>query len=309
MFYTYLIKNHTTNTFYYGVKYGKDADPKQFWIKYFTSSRYVKELIKQYGKDDFSFEIRKTGFTSRESALKWEHKVLRRMKVLERTDFINRDLGDENWHNKGGYKLSSESKLNQGMSKKNNKIINKNGTTIRIDKSELDLYLSDGWALGFAISPQSTKTGNVKVRKDGILLSIKPSELESYLSDGWIRGDGNKGSAGYTPASKGKLKVRKDGKIISISYDELESYLSAGWVRGDGNKSVEGRLPITDGVHKRYILKTEEIPEGWRIGQPVTKDQNPQQRIDVTCPHCGKIGKLVIMKRWHFDNCKKKELT
>jgi hypothetical protein len=27
-----------------------------------------------------------------------------------------------------------------------------------------------------------------------------------------------------------------------------------------------------------------------------------QQKIE--CPYCKKIGRLAIMKRWHFDNCK-----
>lgn len=29
------------------------------------------------------------------------------------------------------------------------------------------------------------------------------------------------------------------------------------------------------------------------------------QRPPVTCPHCGKVGHLNPMKRWHFDNCRK----
>ncbi len=29
-----------------------------------------------------------------------------------------------------------------------------------------------------------------------------------------------------------------------------------------------------------------------------------QFQIKITCPHCGKIGSEVNMKRWHFDNCK-----
>jgi hypothetical protein len=29
--------------------------------------------------------------------------------------------------------------------------------------------------------------------------------------------------------------------------------------------------------------------------------------LEVTCPHCGKLGKgIAIMKRWHFDNCRSK---
>lgn len=26
---------------------------------------------------------------------------------------------------------------------------------------------------------------------------------------------------------------------------------------------------------------------------------------EVKCPHCDKIGKSGVMRRWHFDNCKK----
>jgi hypothetical protein len=29
----------------------------------------------------------------------------------------------------------------------------------------------------------------------------------------------------------------------------------------------------------------------------------------VACPHCVKEGGIIPMKRWHFDNCKSKELT
>jgi hypothetical protein len=27
---------------------------------------------------------------------------------------------------------------------------------------------------------------------------------------------------------------------------------------------------------------------------------------DGECPHCGKVGKMFAMKRWHFDNCRLK---
>ena len=27
-------------------------------------------------------------------------------------------------------------------------------------------------------------------------------------------------------------------------------------------------------------------------------------KVKITCPHCGKVGGIAIMKRWHFDNCK-----
>lgn len=72
--YTYRVTNKTTGLMYYGVKYGKDANPRTFWIDYFTSSKYVKRLIDEYGVEDFICEIRRT-FDDVESAISWEKRV------------------------------------------------------------------------------------------------------------------------------------------------------------------------------------------------------------------------------------------
>jgi hypothetical protein len=92
MQYTYLLKHKPSGKFYYGVQYGEKSNPNNFWVRYFTSSDYVHELLEQDGKDAFEFEIRKT-FETTEQAQKWESKVLRRMKVDIREDFINRNPG------------------------------------------------------------------------------------------------------------------------------------------------------------------------------------------------------------------------
>ena len=86
--FTYLLKHVPTNRYYYGVKFEKGCYPNDFWTKYFTSSKKVKNLIKRYGKKSFIFEIRKT-FKTQKQARDWEHKVLRRMKVIYRNDFLN----------------------------------------------------------------------------------------------------------------------------------------------------------------------------------------------------------------------------
>lgn len=87
--YTYLIKCLVDNTFYYGVKYEKGCHPDDFFIKYETSSKEVKDKIKKYGKENFAFEIRKV-FSDSNKARLWENKVLRRMKVIQRNDFMNK---------------------------------------------------------------------------------------------------------------------------------------------------------------------------------------------------------------------------
>jgi NUMOD3 motif/Putative endonuclease segE, GIY-YIG domain len=86
--FTYLLKHIPTNKYYYGVRYRKGCHPKDLWKTYFTSSKKVKGLIKKYGKKSFIFEIRKI-FKTQQQALNWEHKVLKKMKVIHRNDFLN----------------------------------------------------------------------------------------------------------------------------------------------------------------------------------------------------------------------------
>lgn len=87
--YTYLLKHIPTNTNYYGCRYAEGCDPSEFWVKYKTSSTHVKRLIEEYGEDSFLFEIRKI-FDDKEKCREWEHKVLRRLNVVRRSDFINK---------------------------------------------------------------------------------------------------------------------------------------------------------------------------------------------------------------------------
>ena len=72
--YTYRIKFIPTGEYYYGVRFSKNCDPSDLWSTYFTSSKKVKNLIRKYGKDSFTTEIRKV-FETSEDAIKWEHRV------------------------------------------------------------------------------------------------------------------------------------------------------------------------------------------------------------------------------------------
>lgn len=50
---------------------------------------------------------------------------------------------------------------------------------------------------------------------------------------------------------------------------------------------------------KKKISESKIGKESWNKG---IKD------AEVECPHCLKIGGNSSMKRWHFNNCKKKDL-
>lgn len=75
---------------YYGVRYAKGCHPSDFWVTYFTSSKKVSEYRKIHGDPDV-IEIRKT-FTSDNKineSREFETKVLRRLQVHKRSDYLN----------------------------------------------------------------------------------------------------------------------------------------------------------------------------------------------------------------------------
>lgn len=84
-----------------------------------------------------------------------------------------------------------------------------------------------------------------------------------------------------------------------------------------------GRIPVTDGTTTKQLLTEDDVEDflqdnpSWRRGRAIAADSgflqvgkrkmqdgshNMLQKS--VCPHCGKEGNAVVMKRWHFDNCK-----
>lgn len=98
--YTYVIHHIPTGLNYYGVRYAKNCHPTDLWNKYFTSSKIVKSLIKEYGINSFTYKIRKT-FNSAEKAILWEEKVLRKLDVMDNDKWINLSIA-------GAVKMTAE---------------------------------------------------------------------------------------------------------------------------------------------------------------------------------------------------------
>lgn len=86
MSYVYFLKNKTTGLKYIGVQYSKKCDSRLFWVTYFTSSKQVKQLIKLFGKEDFSFKILKQ-FENKYDAIKYENKLLKI--ATKKHDYLN----------------------------------------------------------------------------------------------------------------------------------------------------------------------------------------------------------------------------
>jgi len=92
--YTYYITWSTTGMKYYGVRYAKDCHPNDLWKTYFTSSVNVAEYVKEHGNPDI-IQIRKifSGNNAVNKARIWEHRILRKMKVISRKDYLNESDG------------------------------------------------------------------------------------------------------------------------------------------------------------------------------------------------------------------------
>lgn len=100
--YTYLIGWKELDLWYYGVKYGKDADPNEFWKSYFTSSETVHKFIVNHGQPNV-IEIRKLFGDNPKKAIKWESTALRRLNVPGNKKFLNGHCAG------GGYNASLQS--------------------------------------------------------------------------------------------------------------------------------------------------------------------------------------------------------
>lgn len=125
--YCYLIGWSKLDTWYYGVEYANNsqrvANPANLWTTYFTSSKHVSNFIEEHGDPDV-IKVRKL-FTTREKAQLWECTVLRRLKVREKTNWLNVNPGGFGFavpvgeiHPCFGKKRSEESKTKQRETRK-----------------------------------------------------------------------------------------------------------------------------------------------------------------------------------------------
>lgn len=110
--YTYIITHLPTGKRYYGSRYSYQCKPTDLWVKYFTSSQTVCNLVKQDGVDAFSINIRKT-FTTVKECRSWESRFLHKINARSNDSWINAHNGDSDFYN-----ISTASELTrQRMSK------------------------------------------------------------------------------------------------------------------------------------------------------------------------------------------------
>ena len=136
------------------------------------------------------------------------------------------------------------------------------------------------------------------------------------------KSDGGEGTSGYkhTPEQREKNRQAKLGKA---PWNKGTKGIMIPWNRGVP-MSDEQRVKLSlakigkSGPRKGVKLSAETI-EKMRIAK-LGKKHKPesiekarlkklgQKQPLTTCPHCNKIGGSYTMPRWHFDNCRNKEI-
>ena len=96
--FTYVITHIPTGKRYYGARYSRYCKPEDLWTKYFTSSCYVHNLIKEDGKDLFKVSIRKV-FNSVEKCRSWESRFLHKINARFNIHWLNAHNGGSDFYN------------------------------------------------------------------------------------------------------------------------------------------------------------------------------------------------------------------
>jgi len=235
--YTYYIIHRPTGLRYYGVKVAKHkrniANPATFWVTYFTSSKKVHELIKEYGKDSFDVEVRRTFHTANE-ALSWEANVLRKLDVMNRSDWINGNI-------KGVFNINAP-KTQEHKQKISNALKGVKKPSSVIEKVRL---ANVGKKMSDHVKDKMSQTrkgliwiSNVAEKKTK---HIDPSKVEPFLEAGWVMGriffkhitcHTDESKLKMSKSKKGSVCVIKDGQVRMINKNLVDQYIINGWRRG-----------------------------------------------------------------------------
>ncbi len=176
--FSYHLFHVPTGKHYYGIRYARGCAPSDLWTVYFSTSILVKQLIDEYGADSFKVEIRKT-FTTPESALIWEHKVLRRLNVAGRDDWLNRHNGGNKFRSPSHHSDATKDILRKKITGIKRSEITKNKHKVNSVKREAAKKES-GWKM-----PTQSVDKAVLTRKDRItkgLINPYSAERNSKMS-------------------------------------------------------------------------------------------------------------------------------
>jgi hypothetical protein len=122
---------------------------------------------------------------------------------------------------------------------------------MRINKNDLDKYVSDGWTKGRIITNKENiikaNNGRRHIWKDGICTQVYEKNLQKYLDDGWVIG--RKDPTQIKPPKKNKLSEEEYKKYCEKRKQQLIEY-SKTHIRVRDNI---GNIFIVEKTDPRYL--------------------------------------------------------
>jgi hypothetical protein len=239
--YTYLLVHKISGRFYYGVRYSKNCDPNDLGVKYFSSSKIVKTIVKNEGRDSFSYEVRKI-FDDRRKAIEWENKILK--KFYKHPLCLNQ-CALRGWYSDDVIEKIKQTRLND------------------IDDNGLNSYKRAGRKLSATLSTEEhKKRKSLQMKIISARPDIRNKAIERMTKNNPILINDNKSKMisslknyykNHSPAMKGKthtsdaIKTMKEKKM------------------GENNPCF-GKVWVNNGV-KNLRVDRDEIPEGFILGR------------------------------------------
>jgi hypothetical protein len=294
--YTYLIGWSEHNIWYYGSRTAKNCHPSDLWVKYFTSSDddniYGKPSVKTFRKlngDPDVIIVRKV-FNDAKKCVKFENKVLRRIKAVSSPLFLNKSdsrlgvpFGKTMAYDRSGKKLGyiecdhpdliSGKVITWGNIVTESGLTNNqiNGLKVKSSNSSLD----ENGLTGYQKSAIGNKVSKSKVGEDGLTgfqrASKKTKEANSKI--------GEDGLTGYQRAAKKaldtKYAVGEDGlniverttpKVMESNRRVGEDGLT-GYQRAAKNAKVTKNSLGEDGLTSNQRGKIKERETKEKIGE------------------------------------------
>jgi len=289
--YTYMITDTVNKMFYVGVR-SCDCDPEE--DPYMSSSKYVKEAIEKHGKDIFVKMVIDV-FKTREEANEAEERFLTANNAKANPVFYNK----ANNHKDLYFNFHDLPKEEQEIMM--NRLLAKASTPEAREKSRQGVIKA--WRERHNDLVRRIHHKNRDYSKAVI-------SLEKGRGQGKTKLRGN----GRTDRQKEASKKRKEriangwNKWHSEEADRKRSKTMTGRKRPEHSESLKGRIPVVkDGVQRNIkpeLLNTF-LAEGWVKG---TLPKAKWKFKELVCPYCGKVGRGGNMTRYHFNNCKHKEM-
>jgi len=283
--YCYLISWTSLNKHYYGVQYCNTrysiANPSNLWKNYWTSSKVVAKFREEHGEPTF-IQTRRT-FSTREEALQWESKVLRRLKADRHPYMLNKNVGD--------------GKFVTGVLGRKRCYNVKTGAMKFVFPQE---SLSTGFSWNLPTSAKMPNKGKKVCHypTSGAMKYMLPHEA---LPSGWVWGGPPK-----SPEHVAKIRVSNKGK--KVSGEALKNVQKAAKLRGlsiRGEKHPRAKEVTLQGITYGSM---KDAGEAMGVGRDAVVRYVNREYITYSkkCLHCSDtLTTSSSYSRYHGDNCRR----